>query len=217
MYHVFKAWFGLFDVAGFYFVLSQAFQVADRDASHHQSRAEIVVAAGLGWSFADLLANNFVGIARSIMEKSFSLDFLYAGVGSNLDAILFVCTALLVAKLIRNERIAKKLNNQPYTSRDAMTNIRTTLHTVTRDPVCLFTLFLCLLSYLEPLYLELGCNSVEIPHDRHSVCTRLLRATIDNSEAVSLRDYLKLDAVIRMLAVKVSYTGFVVLLSVAFV
>ena len=85
--------------------------MADRDASHHQTRGEIVVAAGLGWSFADLLANNFVGIARSVTEKSFSYDFLYAGVGSNLDAILFVCTALLVAKLIRNERIARKLNN----------------------------------------------------------------------------------------------------------
>ena len=217
MYHIFKAWFGLFDVAGFYFVLSQAFQVADRDASHHQTRGEIVAAAGLGWSFADLLANNFVGIARSVMEKSFSLDFLYAGVGSNLDAVLFICTALLVAKLIRNERIAKKLNNHGRNSKDFMVNLRTTLNTVTGDPVCLFTLFLCLMRYFEPLYLELGCNSVEIVHDRHSICTRLLRATIDNSEAVSLRDYLKLDAVIKMLFVKASYTGFVVLLSVAFV
>ena len=25
MYHIFKAWFGFFDIAGFYFVLSQAF------------------------------------------------------------------------------------------------------------------------------------------------------------------------------------------------
>ena len=83
--------------------------------------------------------------------------------------------------------------------------------------MCIFTLFLCFLRYSEPLYLELGCNSVEIIHDRHSICTRLLRATIDNSEAVSLRDYLKLDAVIRMLIVKASYTGFVCLLSMGFV
>jgi hypothetical protein len=69
----------------------------------------MVVAAGLGWAFSDIFANNFVGIARQFTQYSFSVDFIYSGLSSNLDVINFVCTALLVAKLMSNARIAKKL------------------------------------------------------------------------------------------------------------
>jgi len=68
----------------------------------------MVVAAGLGWGFSDVLINNFVGIARQFSQYSFSVDFLYSGISSNLDIIQFVCTALLVAKLMSTTRIEKK-------------------------------------------------------------------------------------------------------------
>ena len=173
----------------------------------------MVIGAGLGWAFGDLLANNSVGICSTVMTYNFSVDFLYAGVGSNLDTILFICTALLVAKLIRSERVARKLQQRSSDARGFEAQLKSTLQTLSKDPVCLFTLFLILLRYLEPLYLELGCNSIELTHDKHAVCTRLLRATIDSSEASSLRDFLKVDAVIKMLGVKASFTGFVFVFS----
>ena len=68
----------------------------------------MVIAAGLGWAFTDLLASNFIGIARQVMQYSFSVDFVYAGFSSNLDTLLFVCTALMIGKLMRSVRFAKK-------------------------------------------------------------------------------------------------------------
>ena len=68
----------------------------------------MVIAAGLGWAFTDVLANNLVGIARQFMQYSFSADFVYAGISSNLDAVLIVCTAIMIAKLMRSARVAKK-------------------------------------------------------------------------------------------------------------
>jgi hypothetical protein len=47
----------------------------------------MVVATGLGWAFSDIIANNFVGIARQFTQYSFSVDFLYSGISSNMDII----------------------------------------------------------------------------------------------------------------------------------
>ena len=35
----------------------------------------------------DIIANNFVGIARQFTQYSFSVDFLYSGISSNMDII----------------------------------------------------------------------------------------------------------------------------------
>ena len=35
----------------------------------------------------DIIANNFVGIARQFSQYSFSVDFLYSGISSNMDII----------------------------------------------------------------------------------------------------------------------------------
>jgi hypothetical protein len=84
----------------------------------------MVVATGLGWAFSDILVNNFVGIARQFTQYSFTVDFLYSGLSSNLDIIQFVCTALLVAKLISTARFNKKLGPKEYnTSKDSKSTI----------------------------------------------------------------------------------------------
>ena len=107
-YHICKALLNLFDIAAFWFILADPFAEHANDSSHHQTRTEMVIAAGLGWAFSDLFANNVVGIARQFMQYSFSLDFIYAGVSSNLDITLVICTALMIAKLMRSARTAKK-------------------------------------------------------------------------------------------------------------
>lgn len=143
-----------------------------------------MVAAGLGWAFSDILINNFVGIARQFTQYSFSVDFLYSGLSSNLDIIQFICTALLVAKLMSASRIAKKL--QPKQTGASKNDQKATLYQLRQNtnlvlttPVCLFITALLFLRYLEPIYLEMGCNSIELD-SKHATCTRLLRTSIDN-------------------------------------
>jgi hypothetical protein len=171
----------------------------------------MVIAAGLGWAFTDILANNLVGIARQFMQYSFSVDFVYAGLSSNLDMILIVCTAIMIGKLMRSARLAKK-QRKVQDSKDWMVNLYTLFKIIITDPMCIFTIVLIFLRYLEPLYVELGCNSCEL-ENKNAVCTRLLRAQIESSGDGNLRDYLDIEAIIKILAVKSSFTGFVFVLT----
>jgi hypothetical protein len=93
-----------------------------------------------------------------------------------------------------------------------MTNLQATLKIIFTDPMCVFIVVLIFLRYLEPLYVELGCNSCEL-ENKSAVCTRLIRAQIESSGHGNLRDYLTIEAIIKMLAVKSSFTGFVFVLT----
>ena len=98
----------------------------------------MVIAAGLGWAFTDIFANNLVGIARQCMQYSFSVDFVYAGLSSNLEIVLQVSTAIMVAKLMRSARVAKKMKKIQDT-KSWMTNLQTTLKIISeilRAPLC---------------------------------------------------------------------------------